>query len=410
MKKGLLLIVALLLLAVPAYADFQEKNWQYKKNFRAEKEGMHVIQLDTDILAHTKSGFEDLRVIDARGKELSYQLLLPTSETYYSQESTDGVNSGAGTLNNVIRENQYSSITFDLHQPTPNNMIWLSLDTDQDYLRQIKVEGSSDNRNWNLIHKDKIYSVGKELENNKIIYPTADYRLIRVTVDAAEQKALSITEAKIGYTPVEEKDFSVLPGKISKIEQSEKDTVLIIDLGVKGYFVDHLTLEVSGRNYSRVLETLHSNDGDTWSSLSNGRIYHYQWSDYAALENNLPLRQACARYIKLIIHNQDSPPLDIKEVTLWGEVPKILVDLPVGINNLWYGNPESEAPKYDVAQFSHLVQQKDLPLLQPSSEAVNPDFVPIEKPWTERNRWLLNGVIAGAAVVLGFILIRNMKA
>lgn len=410
MRKSLLFIITLLLLAVPAYADFQENNWQYKKSFRAEKEGMHIIRLDTDILAHTKPGFEDLRVIDAQGKELPYRLLLPTSETYYSQESTLGVNSEVGTLNNVIQENQYSSITFDLHQPTPNNVIWLSLDTDQDYLRQIKVEGSSDNRNWNLIHKDKIYSVGKELENTKIIYPTVDYRLIRVTIDAVGQKALYIKEAKIGYTPVEKKDFSALPGRISKIEQIEKDTVLTIDLAVKGYYIDHLTLETSGRNYNRAVATWHSNDGSTWSGLADGRIYHYQWSDYTALENTLSLRQVCARYIKLIIHNQDSPPLDIKEITLWGEVPKILVDLPTGVSYLWYGNPGSEAPKYDLAQFSYLVQQKDLPLLQASSEEINPGFLPIEKPWTERNRWLLSAAMAGAAVVLGFILIRNMRA
>ncbi|GAB6181940.1 hypothetical protein JCM14036_32590 [Desulfotomaculum defluvii] len=410
MRKSLLLIITLLFWAVPAYADFQETNWQFNKTVKADKEGMHAIQLDSDILAHTKNDLDDLRITNDRGQELPYQLLLPTSEICYSQGSTGGVNSDAGILNNVTKENQYSSITFDLHKPTLNNMIWLSVDTDQDFLREVKVEGSSDNKNWQLIHKDKIFSVAKDLLDTKIVYPQVDYRLIRVTIDAEGQKTLAITEAKIGYTPVEEKDFSPLPGKISKIEQYEKETIVTIDLGVKGYFVDHLNLEIAGRNYERDVEVFHSYDGDTWFDLSAGRIYHYQWSDYNAIEGDLPIKQACGRYIRMFIHNQDSPPLEIKDITQWGEIPKILVDLPVGVSHLWYGNVESKAPQYDLKKFSNLVNQKDLPLLKPSDQEINQSFVPVEKPWTERNGWLLNGAIAVAAVVLGFVLIRNMKS
>ncbi len=402
----LLTLVFVLLLALPAFADFQVEQWQFNKPLSASREGLTLTQLDKEILKHTRQDLADIRIVSEQGRELPYQIVPFTGGEIHGLGTY--VLENVGIINHVTGKD-FTSLTFNLLEPTVTNCIVLDIDSEDDYLREVIIEGSADNKNWSLIKKDKIFSVGSAIKDTELLYPTVDFRLVRVTIQGKDEKPLVVNEASINYIPVADQDLTSLPATLLKTEQAAKHTIVDLDLAVKGYNLDHLELQIEGRNYQRQVEAFHSFNGSDWIGLGSSSIYQHQWSEHQVTHTAVALKQNCGRYLRLIIHNQDSPPLMIKGVAVWGQAPKLLVDLPAGKHRIWYGNPEAKMVNYDVQQFSHLVQKQDLPVIAPEEQQVNENYKPQEKPWTERNRWLLNAAIISVALLLGLIIINNMK-
>jgi len=72
---------------------------------------------------------------------------------------------------------------------------------------------------------------------------------------------------------------------------------------------------------------------------------------------------------------------------------------------LWYGNPDSKLPQYDLSQFSHLIDKNKLAVVQPGPESLNTNY----HPKITDNRWFLNTITIVSALVIGLIILKNMK-
>lgn len=402
MRYRYIIALILLLLTSPVQGSPPMEQWQYNKTVTAPGAGVALVQLDREVLSYTRDDLGDLRVLSPQGQEIPYQIMpmaLLGEEVYHT----------AKIVNNVVRDQEFSSITFALDVSRLSNRIVLEMNGKEDFLREVIIEGSTDNQVWRTIKKDKIFAVGPDIIDTELVYPDADYCYIRVTIAAKGQKPLPIKGGSIGYKPGGSKILTPLSGQIVETKQEQGITSLILELPVKATYIDQVKLAVTGRNYNREVQIFDSNDRKNWRNIGQGHIFQYQWPGNQATENTLQIGQIAGRYLKLHINNQDSPPLQIDNCEVLGELPKILVDLPAGTSRIWYGNAQGQSPHYDLERFAHLINQKELPILVLGKQESNPNYQPARKPWTEEHKGLLNGVIILLAFVLGSFIVNLMR-
>ncbi|MTI83239.1 MAG: discoidin domain-containing protein [Firmicutes bacterium] len=400
-RKTLVLSFAIMFLVVtPAHADFEKENWQYYKKVEPEKKGFSLIRLDQEVLTRCQNNLNDLRLVSSQGDEVPYKLIQvepSTMETYPVQ-----------IINDVVRENEFSAVTLDMERTARlNNNIMFEITSKDDYLRDVLIEGSNDNQNWDTIIKSKIFRVGNNGQD-EVSYPPASYRYIRVKIDCKGKEPLDIKEVKVRFIPKKKNDFNLITAKtISNRQDPEtKTSEIIADLGVKGIYVNDISLQVSNDNFDRGIEGYYSYDKKEWHAIGSGRIFNYSWTDYSASQENLPIHERVGRYVKIRIQNQDSPPLNVKGIEVRGRYPALLADLNNENHYLWYGNLVSEFARYDLNRFAHLVDLDDLPEINPGSENINDKYV--AKETSKRN--LLNIITVAAVIVVGFIILKNLTS
>ncbi|MCL4441875.1 MAG: DUF3999 domain-containing protein [Firmicutes bacterium] len=403
MKRLLLAALMLLFSSVPALAAFQQEQWQFFKEIRAQKNGFTLITTDKDILGHSHKGLGDLRLTAEDGREIPYQVVRqerPKEDLY------------PVTIINLLTLADSTSLTLDLSKPgLLHNQIVLDIKNSEDYLRDVLLEGSNDNRTWSAVTlKDKLFYVPPDIKKNNLSYTPASFRYMRLTIDCKGKKPLNINGARVKYSsPVENFTPALLPQtqKEKRTDPKTNITEIFIDLGTAGYQVDQINLLSGLENFNRLVEIYESDDAREWSLMASERIYHYRWEGYQSQNNIIKLGQASGRYIKAEVHNQDSPPPGHK-AQVYGESPKLLASLSPGKYTLWYGNPRSAEPLYDLTQFSHLINRSALETVTPGPEQANPSYEERISPQT--TRLLLNAAVILAAVVIGFIILKNMRS
>jgi hypothetical protein len=375
-KNGFPAAAVLFLFALTAYAGFQLQDWQYTRTVQPAKDGFVLIDLDPDVLTHARDDLADIRLTAADGRKAPYQIagMEPArAETYPVR-----------LIDRVTQPGEYLSVTMDLQNSGRlHDRITLDLESKEDYLRDVTIEGSDDNRTWKLIARDKVLSVASDYRKNNyrkndLAYNPASFRYVRLLINDGGKEPLTLKGARITFVPpAGERPLPELPVTLvsNRTDQKTNKTDLVIDLGAGGYQVSEIGLQVSGKNFQRNVEYSDSSDGTNWERIGSDRIYQYQWPDYETLKNRLTLNRGFGpRYIKLTIDNQDSPPLDVQKITVWGVPPRLLADLRAESYNLWYGNKNSSRPQYDLSQFSHLIDKNKLESIKPGSENRNAGY------------------------------------
>ncbi|MDF9408417.1 DUF3999 domain-containing protein [Pelotomaculum isophthalicicum JI] len=421
MTRRIFLATAIIfLLAFPACAGLQTQSWQYNKQVQPVNDGFALIDLDQEVLRHTRDDLADIRLSDGEGQEVPYQILQPEPD----QEKTYP----AQLIDKVVRPNEFSSVTLDVQNGNNlHNRIVLDLESKEDYLRDVKIEGSEDNRTWNLVGTVKVFCVYPNNRQNDLNYFPASFRYMKVSIDCRGKEPLTIRDARIKYVrpdvqslvqnssikykgpdPSGGRPEITVPATLitNRTDPKTNKTELLLDLGTKGYEINHIDLQVNGINFDRLVEYYDSNDGSNWNRIGSERIYQHKWTDYEALKNKLTVNRNMGRYVKLAVNNQDNPPLNVESVVVWGDSPKILADLRTGSYTLWYGNPDGKAPQYDLSHFSQLIDKNKLAVIQPGQESINANY----HPKLTDNRWVLNTVTIIAALVIGLLILKNMKA
>lgn len=417
------LILLTLFMYVPVFASFQPESWQYSKELTAEKSGFSLIDLDAEVLKHSNQDLTDIRIIDQNGRELPYQQvgLAPDLKSY------------PATLFDVAVNADYTLATLDVgKEGRLHNEISLDVKPlKNSYLREVTVEASNDNQNWVMIAKDKIFNLNQQKDpamfdqkeenfkvnqkdnyiKNELNYAPVSYRYLRLKIDRQAGEPLVVTGAVVNFASNSEYTSAVLPSTIisNRGDYKTKFTDIIVDLGVPNYIVNDIRLEIQDNNYERAVYCYTGKDLSEWSVIAKQDIYNYQWQGYQAERNELEVHFVSNRYLKLSINNQDSPELSISQISIYGSAPKLLVNLQEGNNTLWYGNSLAQMPAYDLSKFAAQVDQDNLPIVGLGAEKLNSIYQAPLKPWTERNRWVLNVVLVLTAAILSVFAFRNLS-
>ena len=113
-------------------------------------------------------------------------------------------------------------------------------------------------------------------------------------------------------------------------------------------------------------------------------------------------------YYRIIIFNEDNPPLPVEKPVARGFARMVVFTAAADETyRLYYGNAEASAPSYELEKLFPYLVTEDLPVARLGNHEINPAFgVParVALPFTERYPWLLPGVVAAAALLVGLFL------
>lgn len=399
---GLLVLAFITINASWGWAAAPKAEWQYYKDVPVEKGGFTLIQLDPQAMKNCQASFADLRITDQQGKEIPSQVIQPGQEEMVSEAS----------LINSVQYPDYTSTVIDLGaNPRSHNHIELIIKTDEDYLREVKMEASADAIKWGKLGISKIFSYEGE-QANQIAYPTTNMRYLRVNIsNKSSEKPLPVISAQVKFLPTNIYEGKLLAAKVTSQRSDKETTKIILDLGVPNYIITGIKIPTPDRNFNRRVDCSTTNKINLNAEegfLKSERILDYEWKNYRSVKDSIEINQFAKRYLVLSIFNGNSPVLNLNNIKVYGCAPALIADLQ-GPGRLWYGNPQAPSPNYDLKEFASLISSRDLPVISAGAQQLNPDYQAPVTPWTEKNKWLLDAVIILVAAGFTVFILKKFK-
>lgn len=417
MSKKTLIVFGLLgisVFATAVFADFNQADWQFKKaiNVPAVSVPQYMqITIDKDVYARS-SNLGDLRVIDASGREVPYQLVTKNSsgnDQYYSSRLLD-VSTSAGQ----------TSFTLDLGSSGSIHDRIIIESASINFRRQVSVFASDTNSNWRLLtDKGHIYNFTDNQANfaagsGEVRYPQSTSRFIHVIIGGGEGGTVLVSGAQVYRYDVRQAKEEVISVSLSVNQNSvEKSSELTADLGAP-IPTHSISLTSSSSNFSRRVVIQASGDGSTWRLVGQGYIFKVATLLFTGSELSIEYPETKSRFIRAIVFNEDNQPLTFGTTATFRSVVRNIifqVEPNVGYS-LYYGNPSASAPRYDFSRIFQYIESENIPQATFRGEELNTSYVapagPVV-PFTEKYPYLLNTALVALVLIIGVFLFFYIK-
>jgi len=410
---GLFLVAATLFSAGSSSvaADFHLPDWHYVKDITLpsdlQNEALVEIVPDREVFAGSAPGLVDVRIVTGEDTQVPYKLEVSKAE---SQRTSFHV-----TLRDKgYVPGRYNTFIADLgREGILHNEIEVRTSS-TNFRRTATVETSNDGATWTKVTEQTVYDFTvKErsftTRNTRVRYPESTARYLRVNIAAEGEEPLEIVGATVFFvkgTPARE---ITLPVSILDISRGEKGrtTLVEVDLSTPGLPSYHLAVQVVEVNFHRDVTLEASADRKTWRTVQpSDSIYSYDTPKFVGSDLLISYPETTSRYLRLIIHDEDSPPLTIQDVDVWGLRRRLVFSAqPRSSYKLYYGNEEAQRPSYDIERVFPYLVTEELPEAKLGPQATNPDFVEKKPPVSERFPWLFPTAITIAAILVALLLI-----
>ena len=395
------------------FADFSLTDWQYVKPVLLPAElregGLIELHPDVELFAGSAPGLVDIRIIDEDGSEVPYKVEVSEGERQRTPLSASLQDKG-------YVPGSYTTFTADLgREGLLHNRIEFQT-SDSNFRREATVETSSDAVTWARVAEQPVYDftvsgVGRVSRDTEILYPDATARYLRVRIADEGEGPIEVSGATVFFikeTPAREVSWPTST-PISSQDPDRRATLVELDLGVEGLPTRRLELDIADVNFHRDVNVETSSDRETWqASGSRTAIFAFDTPKFVGDNVEISYPESTARYIRLVIVDQDNPPLTINGVEVWGHERRVVFSVnPARSHSVYYGNAAAPRPSYDIERVLPYLATEDLPQATLGPQTENPHFVieePPPAPVSERLPWLFPSVVALAAVVVGLIL------
>ena len=400
----------LLLVASGAKADFSQDSWRYYKDIVLPSgiRSGDLVELspDTEVFAAASGGLVDLRVISDENQEIPYKLEI-------SQAQHERTSFTVSIRDKGYVPGSYTVFTADLGQAgVLHNEIEFRTPADE-FRRTATVEASNDGSAWALLVEQTVYAFtvrerGFTTRNNAIKYPESTARYLRVKIADDGEGALKVSGATVFYvkeTPAAEVPRSSSIFSIDR-DDTQSTTHIVIDLGTPGFPNHHLHINALNVNIFREVDVQSSQDRENWRTLVRAaEIFSFDTPKFVGSNMDITYPETTSRYLRLVIHDEDNPPLNVQNVAVWGLWRRLIFTVdPQRSYQLYYGNAAARKPSYDIERIFPYLITEGLPEAKISPQAANPDFAEEKPPVSERFPWLFPVVIAAAAIIVALLL------
>ncbi|HET9675771.1 MAG TPA: hypothetical protein VFP31_13365 [Gaiellaceae bacterium] len=372
----------------------QQDEFRYTRELPAPvASGRVAFEPDGSMLGHAGEGFADVRVVDADGNQVPWRRV-PEGRLAIGREAAV-LNSGrqgdaAVALVDVGRERRvYERVELGI---AGGNFVGL-----------VTAFGADrrDGR-FTRLSTTTVYDVrgAQSARSTTIVLPPTDYRFLELRATGVAR----ITGATV-LGAFERPDLVRRRHATLGVENRARTTVSTLDFGLPGVPVTRLELRAAGRRYDRPVVVEGSNDRGTFVIVAQGRMTRAPGLVSPAL-----LLDSRFRYLRVTIQNGDDPPLGGVRSETFGPSFALMVEggHPPPLR-LLYG-ADVRAPSYE---FARLPVERPVAVLDPSRlrrETANPAFELPGETFGERYRWLVQGALAVAALVVagaGFLALRG---
>lgn len=388
----------------------QREHYQYSRPLPGIKDQWHTIVLPQEMLAKLQPSFADIRIwgITTKQDTIEAPYILSSSEA-----SVINTSSSFDVINKSHNSNG-SYATFVVPDGITLNHIALDF-KQQNYDWKVTLEGSNDEKEWfTLVERFRIVSIQNaytDFRFAQLHFPDSKYRYYRLFIPGvqdAELHAPRLSEQKTVAGRFKQYPVSVVE---KREEHDTRQTRFTLDL--KAYLpINSLKVFVHNKHdYFRpviieyVADSFKTEKGWKYNNTELGR------GTLNSIDGNeLSFGTRVARYLTVIIDNQDNQPLTIDSFAAKGPEYELVARFDEVVPYyLVYGNKNAAAPSYDITRFTDNIPQK-LVRLTPGEEISTGQLLPVKTttPLFEHKAWLwvIMGVII---VVIGWFSLSMIK-
>lgn len=296
------------------------QQFQYERTVRAAGTAIVQVAADGAMWAHAARDFADLRVVDARGREVPWQLpdLPPDADLNVPLRVIDSGRRGALAIARVRTPRSADRVTLVV--------------PDTRFVGVATVYGSDDRQTWTSIGSTQIYSVGgaTPARSAAVLLRPNDYPYLEIRATSVS----SITG--VGVRESHPADLVRVPAKVRTVEGRE----VVVDLGYARVPIDELRISSTTRRYDRPFTVLSHG-----VAVASGRLVRLSGPGVTVASVD-----AEGRLIRIAIANGDDPPLRGLRVTAWARQRPVLIESGRrGPLTLYYGGHVGP-PSYDFAR------------------------------------------------------------
>lgn len=338
-----------------ALRALEPNEWQHRQTLAVERPGLVKVALPPATLDLARPALEDLRLLDAAGRETPYVLeraAPAVPPTLRAPASFQPTLTDTATQLLIATGSATPLAAVTLVTPAPA------------FLKAARVEISGDGQRWEtvLTGAPLFRQFGAEQLRLDLGGRTASQ--VRITIDDTRARPVPFTSATLAFvTTVQPPVVAPLPVRIASREEFAGETLLTLDLGAKNVPLAEVEFSTAEPLFTRTV-TLGVRElrGDVAGerTLATASIYRVAVDGLAPsarlkvpLDFTVPSRE-------LLVHlaNHDSPPLPIDEVRAQ-QRPIWLVfrAADAGAHTVLTGNPDVAAPRYDLATLATALRE-----------------------------------------------------
>ncbi len=386
--------------------------WKYYQEISSSPDlEMVMLEPPLAVLDGARPDHADLRLYDASGREVPYALRI--RREIHESDAFDAAEINRGERGDL------AEVTLDLGKaPAAHNQI--EVDTaGGGFRRRVTVDGSTDGEGWATLARNvlifRFSSQGRGVDQQRIEYPQSDYRYLRVRVEAdrqIESRAPTIREVtvrRLTRSPGVDAFYAFGP-PLREAGRDQGRPASIYRLDLHGRVPLHgLDLQIGQTPFSRPYR-LETDVGEgRGAPVDSGTLRSS--ADSGMSEVKLRFDEQFARYLVLTVIDDRNPPLYIQGGSAVSAARQLFFNgqglaLPL---ELYYGNSEASAPRYDFDSTVPLSPPEGLLPAFPTGHRDNPAYRAPEAPLTERAPWAIYLVLAAASLAI-LALLRKVLA
>ncbi len=409
------LVLGIALFGASAQAAYEPQLWQYSQDieyYGASNAKPFVEVVIPESVTGVDTQGSSIRIIRNGIEEVSYAIVhrttFATDEVQASVINTSSRDGNTFAILDVGTNSVYSGITLQIRN---NN-----------FNRQVKVYAADsqiglDSAGWRLVSDTGyIYSFqentagGIRQSYTTVNLPKMTSRYLKIEIVAGTEGTLIIDGVR-----VESSAESVIPRtythtveQVVTLDPKTKASIVTADLG-RLYNVSEIAMSLGEGNFARQATVLTSVDGKEYVQSGTGRLYSLRSQTFTGSINTIEFAPVVARYLKIIVANGDSVPLDFgKTLRAKGPLGSLIFDGSAsGSYELVYGNPRAVAPNYDTQVLARFISAQEVVRAYLGDITVNAEYeapLPPKVPFTVQYPHALTIVVA-VFVILGLGLI-----
>ncbi len=372
--------------------------------------GYHRIELPPDVVGRLNDGLGDLRLYDARKREVPYLLSRNT-----------GVDATAFAAFELLKKTSVPSVSTTIVVKRPNKQPIQAIGVEMKNTnvgKKAALSGSNDGNTWYAI--DDAVWLGRNdnstttTTRQTISFPLSDYTYFQLTVNDSTSAPLNILRigsygqrsALARYTPI--------PGlRFTRRDSSDQYTYLMLDRPSPAR-LDQLTIHVSSpAQFRRQVAVGHNFTERIVRKRRNRPIFRQSFDQLltftlsSAGDTAIQLPGVLTDKLWLRIANGDNPPLQIQSLEAAQITTYLTAKLQAGASyQLQFGNRTTAAPVYDLAYFKNQLP-RTLPMAPIGNIAAMNESIIRDVP--ARNNYLVWGATVAVLALLGAMTYRLMR-
>ncbi|KAF0178674.1 MAG: hypothetical protein FD161_1718 [Limisphaerales bacterium] len=360
-----------LVLAYLAHSAEFPAAWKNSQPLTLSQPGLVRFSVPLETLDAARPGLEDLRIHDAAAREIPFDLDRPVQRAVLTAAPRKFGSKIEGASTVVLLETGQAQPVVGVTLQTPA----------RDFLKPVRVEGSSDGKLWaTIVDGQPIFVLAGGATQLCVNFPAGLWPHLRVTLDDRRAAPIPITGATLHPETAESAPTEPLGLEITERAETDKETRLTLRLNGGNVTLAGLSLVTGDALFSRrvTLAQRTLSEGEVRETpLATAFLYRLALEGRPAVSNitfavDVPVQ---SRELLLTIHNDDNPPLNLTTIEAKRRpVFAVLLNDRPGPLQLLSGNAQCAAPKYDLAALRRDLRTVPVVTAQAGALTANPKF------------------------------------